>query len=888
MEEELYLTDLIDVDTLQRMQDAFSALTGMAALTTDARGIPVTVGSNFTDFCTKHIRKSSLGHLRCEECDRYGAEVTWQRGGPACYTCHAGMIDYAAPILANGHMVGSFIGGQVQSVEFERDNVYRIARELDIEPEELWEAAQKVHVLEQEEIDKAAQSLYTMANVLSDMAYGKFIMWRANAELERAVNMKSDFLANVSHEIRTPMNSILGMTEMALREDLPPAARDYMRQIKSASRALLTIINDVLDFSKIESGKMDIVPVEYEAMSIVNDVSNIVQAGLKDKPVELILDIAPDIPYRLFGDNVRIKQILLNLANNATKFTAEGFIVIKMSCEYLTGDQISLQMSVQDTGIGIKQEDMPKLFRSFQQLDSKRNRNIEGTGLGLAISRQLTELMGGEINVKSEYGRGSSFSFNVIQNVVDGTPACGVQNPDALRAMGLIQNPRVRRQLIADCKKLGVKYHDLEAFTPLNGQNTFLFVEENLFTEQVREFVENNPDLTPVLLIDFDSTSKLNMPNLLVVKKPLYTLNESLIFNRQGLHGFDGGADSVNIDFVAPKAEVLIVDDNSVNLTVTKGLLDPLQMQVETCLSGQEAIARISTHHYDLIFMDHMMPELDGVETTHIIRRFHPEYDDVPIIALTANAIGGVKEMFLREGMNDFIAKPIELKELIVKVRQWLPVEKIKKSGRIRIDPGSMKGKKLAVGDLDTHEALRLCGSEDLFWKVLKDYYRVIERKCALIKDLEEREEWPAYTIEVHALKSASKQIGAMSLSEKAAALERAGNARDSRMIHERTDEMLKQYREYLPILEPFCKEEESEETIVRISEEQCADLLNRMGEAVEELDLDGMEEVVREMSRYSYEEEQQEMFDRLREAVEDVDVEVCESILGEWKKLMK
>jgi len=297
---------------------------------------------------------------------------------------------------------------------------------------------------------------------------------------------------------------------------------------------------------------------------------------------------------------------------------------------------------------------------------------------------------------------------------------------------------------------------------------------------------------------------------IIVVKKPVFVLNLAMIFNKEDMginyHNDSGDQD---FDFIAPDAEVLIVDDNAVNLTVAEGLLEPLQMKIDTALSGKEAIGKISVNHYDIVFMDHMMPEVDGIETTHIIRRFHTEYNDVPIIALTANAIDGTREMFCAEGMNDFIAKPIEVRVLISKVKQWLSPEKIQRVYHSKKLPDKViEETSIVIGDLDIVYALGILGSEKLFWTVLKEYYRVIEKKADLIKSLEEKEDWTGYTIEVHALKSASKQIGAISLSEKAAAMEKAGNARDTKRIHECTDEMLEQYLDYKVVLEPFCAEE--------------------------------------------------------------------------------
>lgn len=890
MEKELYLTDLIDVEVLQRIQDAFAALTGMAALTTDIDGVPVTEGSSFSEFCMEYVRNSTVGRMRCEKCDKFGAHETLENGKPNTYYCHAGLIDYAAPIIADGELIGCFIGGQVLDKEPDTEQIKKVAEEIGVDPDGLVDAVQKVHVLDKDNIDHAAQFLYTIANILSDMAYGKYLALQANKEIERAANMKSDFLANMSHEIRTPMNAVIGMAEMALREELPPAARDYIHQIKASGHALLTIINDILDFSKIESGKMDISLAEYETMSIINDVSNILITRLKNKDIELILDIDPNLPHKLMGDDIRIKQILLNIANNAVKFTSHGQVAIRVSYAVYSDDMINLCVSVNDTGIGIKEEDLGKLFQSFHQVDSKRNRNIEGTGLGLAISRQLIELMDGKLQVESEYGKGSSFSFSLPQKVIDPVNCIQIKEPQLITAVGLFDNPFLKEQLAKDCTYLGVKYKEFTSKAEISEISSegmvFLFIEENMFTTDIKEFVENNPAITAVLLMELNSAVEYNLQNLLLIKKPLYTLNEAQIFNRETLHYYDENSDITNIDFIAPTARVLIVDDNAINLTVAEGLLTPLRMQIDTALSGKEAIDKISIQHYDIIFMDHMMPELDGVETTHIIRRFHAEYNDVPIIALTANAVDGVKNMFLREGMNDFIAKPIEFRIFVTKVKRWLPVGKIQRVQNIQDPPKEQKpAKELIVGDLDTKSAFKLLGSEKLFWTVLKDYYKVIDKKAKLIKKLMEEENWAGYTIEVHALKSASKQIGAISLSEKAAAMEMAGNARDVKQIRQCTDEMLQQYRGYLSVLEPFFFEEQEDNTEKKnISSNILHELFTNMRDALDNLDIDCMESVISTMNQYHYEDWQEEMFSRLKESVDEIDVDTCGEIIDNWE----
>lgn len=896
MDIKLQLTDLVDVNTLQKIQDAFSRMTGIAAITTDANGVAVTEGSNFTEFCYKYTRATREGCSKCEQCDKYGAERALKRGKAITYFCHAGLVEFAAPIMAKDEMIGCFIGGQVLVAPPEEPYVRRIAEELDIDPDEYLEAAHKVNIVPKEKIESAAEFLYTIANVLSDITYSRYLMHQAKEEMERAANMKSDFLANMSHEIRTPMNAVIGMAEMALREDLPENAREYVNEIKASGKSLLTIINDILDFSKIESGKMDIVPVEYEPMSIVNDVTNIVMTRLEDKDVEFILDIDPDIPNRLYGDVDRIKQVILNITNNAVKFTNDGQVILHLTFDKSGEEEIVLKGAVEDTGIGIKKEDMHKLFLSFQQLDSKRNRNIEGNGLGLAICKQLLALMDGAIDVKSVYGQGSTFFFEIPQKVLDDRASISVKEDKHIVAAGLIANGYVRSQLQASIHKLGVDYVDLQGEKELSLLQekgvSYLFVESVLLTERMKEFIEQNLQITAVLITDIKENIGYNVKNLLIVKKPVYTLNLAMIFNNEDIHYNNYESNMEIFDFIAPDAEILIVDDNAINLTVAEGLLEPLQMKIDTATGGKEAVEKISSHIYDIVFMDHMMPEIDGVETTHIIRRFHKEYDAVPIIALTANAVDGTMEMFLREGMNDFVAKPIEIRILVSKVKRWLPSEKIQKvlvTEKRADKEGVTDGIHTLpqIGDLDVESALRLVGSEKLFWSVLRDYYKVIEQKAATIRALEQAENWTAYTIEVHALKSASKQIGAHSLSEKAAMLEQAGNSGDAIFIHTNTEPMLKQYRDYIVVLEPFFVENKKNNADKPyIAPEELGKLFTDLRMAMDNLDIDTMEAVAAKMDEYRYDGAHRILFTQLQDAVGNIDVEACEAIIGKWEQV--
>ena len=784
MADHLYLTELIDVETLQRVQDAFADMTGMAALTTDAEGVAVTNGSNFTDFCMKYTRATKIGAFRCGLCDKRGAEITLAAGHACTYDCHAGLVDFAAPIMVDGRMVGSFIGGQVLTGTPDLDRYRENARRMGIDPDAYVEAVKKVRVLDRDYVKKASQALYSLADVLSTMAYRGMQSYLANIEIERAARMKSDFLANISHEIRTPMNAVIGMAELALREELPENARNYIRQIKSSGHALLTIINDILDFSKIESGKMDIVETEYEPLAVIHNVVSMIRTRIGEKNVQLLTDISQNLPSRLFGDSIRVQQILINLLNNAVKFTQKGNVKLLISIRKSGEDEIILHGEVADTGSGIKPENLEKIFISFQQVDSKRNRNMEGSGLGLSITKQLLELMSGSIHVESVYGVGSTFVFDLPQKVVDATPA--------------------------DVSKLDETIEKIDA-------------------------------------------------------------------------------EMENFTFVAPEARVLVVDDNAINLTVTKGLLEPLEMQIDTALSGEEAIEMVQQTMYDIVFMDHMMPEMDGVETTHEIRRRFPEYADLPIVALTANAVNGVQEMFQEEGLNDFVPKPMELKVLVDAVRRWLPKDKIqrRKGELLDVRPQSVERANLPqIGDLDIQAAYAKLGSEKLFWSVLKEYYRVIGKKCALIRKYWQERDYLAYTVEVHALKSASRQIGAMGLADLAERLEAAGNAKDEALIDAQTGVLLETYSSYQEILAPWCVEEtKSESALQTISRSELQHLLNDMQEAISELDIDAMEAALAQMANYQFEGEEKELLEDLREATADFDSETCEQLVNKWKK---
>lgn len=636
---------------------------------------------------------------------------------------------------------------------------------------------------------------------------------------------------------------------------------------------------------------MDIIEVDYEPLSIIQDLTSIVNSRIGDKDIEFTMDIAPDMPKKLYGDNIRIHQIILNLLTNAVKFTPKGEVHFKMDFETIDEKTVVMKAEISDTGIGIKKEDMSKLFNSFQQVDSKRNRNIEGTGLGLAISQQLLKLMGGKITVESEYNKGTTFFFEVPQKVIDPQPMVP-QLKSKLKTAVLFENPYVKQQLIRDLNRIGGEYVDLAGKdTSEYPEMDCFIVGKFFFTPPVQEFIKSHPNIQCLVLVSYDTIDVIEIPNVRVISKPAYSLS---LYNAMGIQEIElggRGGDGDNFAFIAPEAHILIVDDNSVNLTVASGLLEPIKMKIDTAKSAAEAIDMIHHEKYDLIFMDHMMPEVDGVEATHIIRRLVPSYNDVPIIALTANAIGGAKEMFIREGMNDFVAKPIDLKDMLSKLAKWLPKDKIvpvERNGAAIAENAaeeetSADGLKASdIKELNIDHALSLLKSEKLFWNVLKEYYNNVDKKSSAILEHKAAEKWRDYTIEVHALKSASRQIGADDIADVAAEMEKAGNEGNIDLINEKTDGLIEDYLKLRDALKKYFADETDEEKRAAGFDDIIL-LLDKMHEALDNFDTLQIDEVIEEMSGFRYYDKNAELFEKLKAATEDSDIESCLNIVNEW-----
>ena len=709
-----------------------------------------------------------------------------------------------------------------------------------------------------------------------------------NEELERTNRMKSDFLANMSHEIRTPMNAVIGMSEIAMRENDPAKIIDCLLQIQSSGKNLLNIINDILDYSKIESGKMEIIEDEYEPLLELEDIANILATRIGDKPLELFVFVEGLLPHKLLGDAMRIRQVLINLANNAVKFTQEGMVKIHVSYDHVKDDMVNVLVHVTDTGIGIKEEDLGKLFVSFQQVDSRRNRSAEGTGLGLAISQKLVEAMGGEIGVTSEYGKGSDFWFTIPQKIVDDTNDLAIKDAENKIAYTFAQSERVIEMFEVEMLNLGIegrRISSLEDYVP-SGKTDYIFMEESDYDDRMICFLNENPEVNGIVFGSFGTDFKSDQPNLHMLIRPATTMRMVRVLNGQYDEAIRTGShkDAFRIDFTAPDAHVLIVDDNDINITIASGLLEPLKMQIDSADGGQSAIDKAASKDYDIILMDHMMPGIDGVDATRAIRSLPDNKDKPVIIALSANAMMDARNLFISAGMNDFVPKPIEVSQLITTIKKWLPEDKIVEAGEdgIEISNSTSVGNEAIVicDDIDTETAIRALGSAALYDKIAEEYYRSGEDKYNGILTAFNNQDWKDYTIRVHALKSSSRQIGAMSLGNMAEALEKAGKADDIDTIMADTAATLETFKNILADLGGYFGDEEDDADKPLMDSDMLSEQLDKLAEACDNLDMDAMEEVSDGLKKHSFEEDTEELIKDLIQAISEMDTDACMEIV--------
>ncbi len=714
------------------------------------------------------------------------------------------------------------------------------------------------------------------------------LLKQVNEERQKALDAaqsKADFLSNMSHEIRTPMNAIVGMTEIMMREKLPDQIKGYLANIKNSGDALLSIINDILDFSKIESGKLEIIDEEYEPMSMLLDLSMIFLNRIGERQVELVYDIDTKLPHMLLGDSVRIRQVITNIVNNAIKFTDDGYVKLTIRLEDTKEENIRLNFEVRDSGQGIKQEDIGKLFGSFSQVDTKRNRKKEGTGLGLAISKNLVEAMGGSISVSSEYGKGSTFSFDILQKVVDSTPAAYIkdENKDQI-VSGLFFSDEVRNTFRHMCDEFGIKCVEYSDVTSGREQAEIIFVGITMYELYKEELDELKNKGIKHLVVQNPMVDRSDGCTF-VINKPIFSLNFAQVLNHEKVVGYETHAET--IDFVAPDARILIVDDNEMNLKVACGLLAPIQLQIDTSIGARDALEMLEDDKYDIIFMDHMMPEMDGVEATQLIRSYDSEYmKKVPIIALTANALAGAKEEFIAAGMDDFVPKPIEMNVICNKIKKYLKPELIKRQ-KVDINQDFMKDQADQIGELsgiDIKKGLTNSGSASLFKGFLSDYRKLIDLKTRQIRQCLEDNDIRNFTIEVHALKSTSYTIGAMHMGDRFYELEMLGNDDNKQAILDKIDDVLSEFEDFKEILIDYApkdapKTEESKETILEI--------LNAIAHSADVFDVDTVDAKLEELKSIKLPESVADKMDALDALVADLDADGIIEQVKEIEKLL-
>ena len=610
----------------------------------------------------------------------------------------------------------------------------------------------------------------------------------AKEEAEFANQAKSRFLAQMSHEIRTPINAVLGMDEMILRESREKEIRGYAADIYTAGNTLLSLINEILDSSKIESGKMEIVPVEYELSVLIRDLGNMISQRAQAKDLHLLIEAESDLPGKLYGDDVRIRQVITNLLTNAVKYTPSGTVWFRVRGSREDEDEL-LHFEVEDTGMGIKEEDLPKLFEAYQRIEEDRNRNIEGTGLGMNITIQLLRLMDSQLEVESVYGKGSKFYFDLRQKIVDDTP-------------------------IGD----------------LNSQ----------------------PD------------------------------------SSKDTYRYEGG-------FLAPDAKILVVDDNAMNRKVFKSLLKITQIQVTEAGGGLEAIELAKQECFNLIFTDHMMPDMDGVETMQHLRTL-PNCQNVPIYVLTANAITGAKEQYLEAGFDGFVSKPIVSEQLEQVILAELPKELILPREMDDAAPAFSPEELPVIDGLDWHYAWLHLPDEDLLSSTVEDFYDVIslqsEKLQSMFLELFAREaSFDSYRIQVHAMKSSAATIGILPLAGMAKILEYAARDHDTDTIASLHPVFLREWNSYqeklIGVFRITGKSTGYSPKKTAADADMLLAMFSMLRSALEDFDIDTADEIADKLTSYRYPEDIETLLPILIAAIKDMDSEEAEKIMNKMEELL-
>lgn len=739
-----------------------------------------------------------------------------------------------------------------------------------------------------ESSDDVVIFLLEFANILL-IQYIVYVWTRRNSEGSRQLldkidelriveRSKDNFVANVSHEVRTPLNTITGMSELLLREELPNPVKENILNIQVASRKLMSVVGDILDFSELQSDVIELEEDVYNITSTIHDVINMAYAKKDEKKLEIIVDCDANIPSVILGDEKKLRRVMMNLIDNAIKFTEKGCVCISISYRKESYG-MNLVIAVKDTGIGMSEEDLERLFESFEPLDGSRKRQEGGLGLGLAISRALVQKMGGAITVKSKPGKGTTIQVVVPQKIVDEKPIASLTCREDVKIATYIDMEQFEMREIRDeyskviqhmveqlhgncqvCRNLA----DLQRRAEVE-EFSYVFISILEYRKNTQYFDELAKKTKVTVIADRYDDKYLSNLALLKVYKPFYIMTIAAVLNGNG-HRREIKQESLSRKFVTRNAHVLVVDDNRMNLLVVEKLLETYGIKVTTAVSGKEALERIKTEEYDFVFMDHMMPEMDGVETLHHIRHMlSPYYQRVPIVALTANAVAGAREMLISEGFSDFLEKPIEKSVLERVLKRNLPLDKIVYVDEQEKEKDDEEDKLLIEG-LDVEKGILYGNGKKQYLEILRGYCKDWDRTGVLAEESFAAKDWKNYTIAVHGLKSALRSIGATQISEQARKLEYAGKEYRIEYILKNHRAFMDEYRELFsmlsknericpPALEKAQKQEQQLQLqqLPVLEEADFEEKLSRMEEAVYSWDKDALLAVIQELEGFQY-----------------------------------
>ena len=714
----------------------------------------------------------------------------------------------------------------------------------------------------------------------------------ARTQAAAGKDVKSNFLSNMTHELRSPLNIIMGLSDLILGDkNVSPEILDYAKKINSSSRSLFNVVSDILDFSNLESGKLEITPIPYDFADLINDIVESTRLKLAETFLSCFFYVDPSLPAQLIGDSSRVKQILLNLISNSLKYTKEGSIAVTVRGN-VDDEILNLEFEVQDTGIGIKQEEQEKIFNMFQRFEN--DMNVSGTGIGLALSRRLCELMEGSLDFHSEYGNGTTFTAKIKQRV-----KCGYQvvDTDGIKKRDiLIFEPRRRYSsfLLRVFESLGINARlttsavDFSAGLQEDYDYDYIFVSAMYFS-RVRTLLERSGANTPVVVIASNDYNYPNEQNVYVVQAPI-TCIAIARFLSEDVPERQTSKSLLLKDVYAPKATVLLVDDNAVSLQIASGLLKFHGITTETASSGFDALSLLQEKSYDLIFMDYLMPGMDGIETAKEIRKMNNKNSKTPIIALSANTLSGMREKFITEGMNDFLTKPVEKNDLNDVLSRWLPTDKIVPRVQKPVQSENIQDIQFLIPNVNTVSGVKYAGNSiTAYIDVLKTYIVDTASKLELLEDAYSKKDWETYTVNMHAVKSASKAIGADKLSIAAARLEKAASEANADFIAANTENCFEMIKETVCNVDLCIKSIKSGENKIVPTQNGNIELLYQkitaIKNAAENYNILFVKDTAEELETFRWEKKITDILEHIRSAAEFFDYE---SIVKNSQNLIK